>query len=53
MGFPELGYVSQSELEGLRFPPLGLPVERDLFFEADKTLSDYAREARESGRIAA
>jgi len=53
MGYPELGYVSQSELEGLRFPPLGLPVERDLFFEADKTLSEYAREARESGRIAA
>jgi hypothetical protein len=31
--------------------PLGLPVERDLHFEADKTLSAYAAEAREHGRI--
>ena len=53
MGCPELGYVSQSELEGLRFPPLGLPIERDLYFTADKTLSEYFDEARESGRIVA
>jgi hypothetical protein len=53
MGCPELGYVSQSELEGLRFPPLGLPIERDLYFTADKTLSEYFDESRESGRIAA
>lgn len=32
MGFPELGYVSLDELEALRFPPFGLPVERDLHF---------------------
>jgi hypothetical protein len=33
--------------------PLGLPVERDLHFEADKTLSSYAAEARAHGRIVA
>ena len=56
MGFPELGYVSQSELEGLRFGMHGAGVEvveRDLYFTADKTLSEYAREARGLGRIAA
>jgi Protein of unknown function (DUF2958) len=31
--------------------PLGLPVERDMHFEADKTLSAYATEARAHGRI--
>jgi hypothetical protein len=31
--------------------PLGIPVERDLHFDADKTLSAYAREAREHGLI--
>ena len=53
LGCAELGYVSLSELEGLRFPPFGLGVERDSWFEADKTLSAYADEARELGRIAA
>lgn len=52
-GCPELGYVSLSELESLRFPPFGLPVERDLHFKADKTLTAYADEARGLGRIAA
>jgi hypothetical protein len=50
MGFPELGFVSMTELRALR-GSLGLPVERDEHFEADKTLSAYADEARESGRI--
>lgn len=37
----------------LRAPrgPLGLPVERDEHFDADKPLSAYANEAREHGRI--
>ena len=30
---------------------LGLPVERDLHFIADKRLSGYTREARLTGRI--
>jgi hypothetical protein len=31
--------------------PLGLPVERDSHFDAAKTLSAYADEARAHGRI--
>ena len=50
LGCPELGYVSMTELREIR-GPLGLPIERDLHFDADKTLSAYAREAREHGRI--
>jgi hypothetical protein len=33
--------------------PLGLPVERDLRFVADKSISAYAKEARELRRIVA
>jgi len=33
--------------------PLGLPVERDLHFDANKTLSAYAEDARAQGRIVA
>jgi hypothetical protein len=51
-GFPELGYVSLMELEAVR-GRFGLPVERDLYFNADKRLSEYAREARLAGRIVA
>ncbi|MGJ7491405.1 DUF2958 domain-containing protein [Variovorax sp. ZT4R33] len=51
-GFPELGYASLEELETLR-GPLGLPVERDLYFRADKPISAYARETRTAGRIVA
>lgn len=29
----ELGYVSVDELESLRFPPFGTPIERDLYWE--------------------
>lgn len=49
-GCPELGWLSLSELAGAR-GKLGLPVERDLNFQADKRLSVYAREARLAGRI--
>jgi hypothetical protein len=50
MGFPELGFVCMRELRELR-GPLGLPIERDEHFDADKTLSAYAAEARARGRI--
>ena len=50
LGEPELGYVSLTELKTVR-GRLGLPVERDLHFKADKTLSQYAEEARIAGRI--
>jgi hypothetical protein len=50
LGFPELGWVSLAEIAAVR-GRLGLPVERDLHFEAQKRLSAYAREARLAGRI--
>jgi hypothetical protein len=52
LGFPELGYVSLAEITGVR-GKLGLPVERDQHFVADKPLSVYAAEARSAGRIMA
>jgi len=50
MGYPELGYVSLTELRSVR-GQLGLPIERDLHFEADKPISVYADEARSCGHI--
>jgi hypothetical protein len=50
LGCPELGYVSLAELSALK-GPLGLPVERELHFVADKPLSAYADEACTKGRI--
>jgi hypothetical protein len=52
LGCPELGYVSLAEVTEVR-GRLGLPVERDLHFVADKSLSAYADEARANGRIIA
>jgi len=49
-GFPELGSVRLSEIAAVR-GKLGLPVERDLYFEAEKSLSAYAEEARLLGRV--
>src|SRR6266404_4429381 len=50
MGEPELGYVSLTELRAVR-GKLGLPVERDEHFDADKTISSYADEAQQQGHI--
>ena len=52
LGFPELGSVSLAEIAALR-GAFGLPVERDLWFECDRPLSAYAREARTRGAIVA
>jgi hypothetical protein len=52
MGFPELGDVSLDELKSIRLP-FGLSIERDAWFEANKTLNEYADEARSKGCIAA
>lgn len=49
---PELGYVSLAEIMEVR-GRLGLPVERDVHFVANKPLSAYAEEARAKGRIVA
>jgi hypothetical protein len=50
LGWPELGWVSLVDLAAVR-GKLGLPVERDLSFQADKRISAYAHEARLAGRI--
>lgn len=52
MGCPELGSVRVSELEEYK-GRLGIGIERDVHFEADKTLSEYAEEARMHQRIVA
>jgi hypothetical protein len=51
-GCPEIGRVSLAELEAIRLP-YGLRIERDIHFRADKTLIQYADEARGRGSIAA
>lgn len=51
-GFPELGPVSLTELRAAR-GPLGLRIERDLWFKGDKPMSHYADAARAKGRIEA
>jgi hypothetical protein len=52
LGFPELGTVSLAELREVR-GRLGLTVERDLSFKADRRLSIYAAEAHARGCIVA
>jgi len=52
LGYPELGYVRITELAAVR-GRLGLPIERDLYFAPDKTLSAYAADARLAGCITA
>lgn len=53
MGCPELGNVRLSELAGVKLMGGALGIERDIHFEADKSLSAYADEARQLGRIKA
>ena len=50
MGCPELGNVRLSEIMGLR-GVLGLPVERDRFFDPVYTLTVYVRAAQRAGCI--
>ena len=52
MGSPELGSVRLSEIGAVK-GPLGLAVERDLYFRANKTLGAYADLARRHGAIRA
>lgn len=52
LGSPELGYASLAEIQSLR-GSLCLAVERDLYFKATKTLSQYAVDAQRHGRIVA
>lgn len=50
MGFPEFGTVSLSELASVK-GRLGLGIERDLHFTANKPISAYINEASTLGRI--
>jgi hypothetical protein len=50
MGFPELGSVSLDELQSIK-GPLGIGIERDLFFIGRYPLSVYAEAARIHGAI--
>lgn len=52
MGFPEFGTVSLTELAAYR-GPLGIGIERDLHFEANRPISWYVDEATKAGRIIA
>jgi hypothetical protein len=49
-GCPELGAFSLSEMASVRLP-LGLGIERDLWFEGTCPISVYAAAARNAGRI--
>ncbi|MFE0018385.1 DUF2958 domain-containing protein [Mesorhizobium sp. NPDC059054] len=49
-GFPELGSVSLAELQAVK-GPLGLGIERDLYFAPRFPLSVYAEAARVAGHI--
>ena len=50
MGCPELGYVSLAEITAVRLP-MGLGIERDLYFESRLPLSAWAEAARRAGSI--
>ena len=49
-GTPELGSVSLNELRQVR-GQFGLGIEREIYFSADKTISEYATAARKIGHI--
>lgn len=51
-GCPEMGDIYMPELIALRHPS-GLTIERDLHFTANKTLVEYADEARARGHLVA
>jgi hypothetical protein len=50
MGFPEFGTVGLTELAAIR-GPLGLGIERDLYFEACAPISAYIDAAAKADRI--
>ena len=45
LGYPELGYVSYKEIKSY-VGPLGIGIEVDKHFKPDKTITEYADEAR-------
>tara|TARA_R110000868_G_scaffold127531_3_gene335323 strand:+ start:1263 stop:1628 length:366 start_codon:yes stop_codon:yes gene_type:complete len=46
MGSPELGYVSLYEIMAIKLP-FGLGIERDMYFNPDRTLLEYCKLADE------
>lgn len=50
LGTPELRHVRLSELTSI-VGPRDQPIERDLYFTAARTLSEYVRLAQENGSI--
>ncbi len=50
IGMPALGTVRLSELASI-LGPLGRPIERDLYFISQRTLSEYTRLARINGSV--
>ena len=41
--FWEWGSVSLKELQSIRFPPFGLPIERDRYLESGITVAEYLK----------
>ena len=50
-GFPEMGWISRSEIEEARTPPFNMPLERDMNWKPNGTLEEYARASRAERRI--
>lgn len=46
LGYDEWGDFSITEIEDLRCPPLGLPIERDLY-TSEKTITEHCPELKE------
>lgn len=51
-GFPETGDIYLPGLENFR-GRFGLGIERDIYFKPEKSLGEYADEARDKGRLIA
>lgn len=49
-GSPELGYVSLEEIESVNLP-FGMKIERDAYYEPEKTLKEYFSEYKAQGFI--
>lgn len=53
VGYPEIGYFHLQEIAEVELLGGLVRIEQDLHFEARKTLSEYAAEARQKGHIVA
>jgi hypothetical protein len=47
----ELGYISIAELEEIKFPPFGLPIERDAHFGYEHSLKEVMDTIQAGGHI--